>query len=87
MQKAAALKGGSFAKGQEKSGGSLPKQEPKSGGRVWCTAAALRRRGGFALPWRGQIRPKAGGQEPKKRGFCGYGGSVAAGYQKRGAEP
>jgi len=80
--------------GQEQNGGGLPKQEPKSGGRVWCTAAALRRGGGVLLPWRVQIRPKAGGQEPKKRGFCGvcggfcgYSGSVAAGYQKRGAKP
>lgn len=66
----------------------------QGGGRRARMAAALRRGGGVLLPWRVQIRPKAGGQEPKKRGFCGvcggfcgYGGSVAAGYQKRGAKP
>lgn len=67
--------------------------------RVICGGARRKRGrlfvgGGFALPWRAQIRPKAGGKEPKKRGFCGlcvglcgHGGSVAAGYQKRGAWP
>lgn len=42
----------------------------------------------------GANKPKAGGQELKKRGFCGlcvgfcgHGGSVAAVYQRRGAKP